>query len=192
MFSKLLSVNAWGVSISQTLLKKPNPSEKNLIFSSRSPSDSRLLQKAAALQLLISTGAYCPSLHHMAVAAARAWDERAQRWRIEGLDLPTGDPARGIVEDNPLSSRRGGKTLDWQAAGLRNVMQTISRGIRDDQRAGAADKDMKSNNRKRRSYLHAGRTRSNLSNNLVVYLMNLDFKLIHAFLSPMCFIISSL
>lgn len=54
---------------------------------------------------------------------------------IEGLGFPRGPS--GIL-DNPLSSRRRGKTLNWRAAVLRNVMQTISRGIKDNQAAGKA------------------------------------------------------
>lgn len=57
---------------------------------------------------------------------------------IEGLGFPRGPS--GIV-DNPLSSRRRGKTLGWRAAVLRNVMQTISRGIKDDQAAGGKADD---------------------------------------------------
>ena len=52
---------------------------------------------------------------------------------IEDLGFPRGPS--GIV-DNPLPSRRRGKTLGWQAVTLRNVMQTISRGINGEQAAG--------------------------------------------------------
>lgn len=51
---------------------------------------------------------------------------------IEGLGFPRGPCG---IADNPLSSRRRGKTLDWPAAVLRNMMQTISRGIKDNQAA---------------------------------------------------------
>lgn len=49
------------------------------------------------------------------------------------LGFPRGP---GSNVDNPLYSQRRGKALSWQGAVLRNVMQTISRGIKDDQAVG--------------------------------------------------------
>ncbi len=71
-----------------------------------------------------------PLLHHL-TGKARAWDDKASGLRAWAFQRGPG----GIV-DYPLSSRKRGKTLCWPAAVLRNVMLTISRGIKDNQAAG--------------------------------------------------------